>query len=317
MISSTKLKWARFILFLAAIYNIFWGALISLDPQIILFDDTASVFMLIVLRCVGMLVGVYGIAYYFASRHPEKYWPLILVGFIGKILGPIGAFYYVWTGGLKPGFLMVNVFNDLIWLFPFGWVIYQALTGRLSVTIDEDRSLYQKFLGAAFEEMSPNLKAFHRSKGTIRVLGEFKVTRGAHFINRLMANAADLPAETNVGEAELIVKPYSNREIWSRRIGDKQVTSKQWLEDGFLVERFKVINVYLTAQVVNGDLTIKDAAATVLGIPMPPFFTPTVYAAGTDTGDGIMIDVEIGFKPFGRIINYRGVVKIVKQEVPA
>ena len=133
MQNSAKLKWAKFIMLLAAVYNLCWGAAISLFPQIMLFGNPPTDFLLIILKCVGMLVGVYGIAYYFASRDPEKYWPLIFVGFIGKFLGPLGTAYYVYTGALPISFLWVNVFNDLVWLFPFAWIIYQALTKQLSV----------------------------------------------------------------------------------------------------------------------------------------------------------------------------------------
>ena len=87
MTNTTKLKYAKGIMFLAALYNIFWGLVISAYPQILLFGNPPTDFLLIILRCVGMLVGVYGIAYYFASRDPNAYWPLILVGWIGKLLG--------------------------------------------------------------------------------------------------------------------------------------------------------------------------------------------------------------------------------------
>ncbi|MGZ3750308.1 MAG: hypothetical protein ACXVB0_15055 [Mucilaginibacter sp.] len=129
-----KLKWAKVILIVAALYNAFWGILISIYPQMILFGNPSTGFLLMMLRCICMLVGVYGIAYYFASREPVRYWPLILVGLIGKIIGPIGAVYYVWLGEIKPNFLYVNLFNDLIWIVPFGWILYQVLSNKLSDT---------------------------------------------------------------------------------------------------------------------------------------------------------------------------------------
>ena len=119
-------KISKIILLLAAIYNIFWGIVISLFPRIILFDFCDSVFVIIILQCIGMLVGVYGIAYYFASLDPARYWPLILVGLIGKVLGPIGSLFYIFTVQLDPSFFWVNVFNDIIWMYPFGWVLYQV-----------------------------------------------------------------------------------------------------------------------------------------------------------------------------------------------
>jgi NADH:ubiquinone oxidoreductase subunit 5 (subunit L)/multisubunit Na+/H+ antiporter MnhA subunit len=140
MDSNSKIKAAKIILLLAAVYNIFWGAVISLCPQIILFGNSHTSFMLILIRCIGMLVGVYGIAYYFSSTDPQRYWPLILVGFIGKVLGPIGSLYYVFMGELTPRFLWVNLLNDFIWLLPFGWILWQILKGRFAVNNSQDKA---------------------------------------------------------------------------------------------------------------------------------------------------------------------------------
>jgi len=120
-----ELKVAKTIMLLAAIYNLSLGVVVSIYPQLLLFGNPPTNFLLIILRCVGMLVGVYGIAYWFASRNPERYWPLILVGLIGKILGPLGALYYIYLGQLQPSFIWTNVFNDIIWLLPFGWILYR------------------------------------------------------------------------------------------------------------------------------------------------------------------------------------------------
>lgn len=128
----TKLRWAKLIMLLAAIYNLAWGAVISIDPQLILFGNPETPFVLILIRCIGMLVGVYGIAYYFASKDPVRYWPLIFVGFIGKVFGPIGSAYYIATDELTTRFLYVNLLNDLIWLIPFGWILWLVWRGSLS-----------------------------------------------------------------------------------------------------------------------------------------------------------------------------------------
>lgn len=110
---------------LAAIYNLIWGAAISIFPHLMLFGSEATDFSLLMIRCIGMLVGVYGIAYYFCSVDPKRYWPLILVGLIGKLLGPIGALFYIWQGVLNPEFLWTNLFNDIIWIPGFSWILYQ------------------------------------------------------------------------------------------------------------------------------------------------------------------------------------------------
>ena len=132
MVNNSKLKWAKLIMLLAAIYNAVWGIVISVCPQIILFNYPSSSFTLILLRCIGMLVGTNGLAYYFSSRDPVRYWPLIFVGFVGKILGPIGSAYYILRGELTAQFLYVNLLNDLIWLIPFGWILFMIWKKKLT-----------------------------------------------------------------------------------------------------------------------------------------------------------------------------------------
>src|SRR3569833_2530322 len=122
----SKLKLTKLIMLLAAIYNAVWGIVISIYPQIISFDYPSTDFTLILLRCIGMLVGTYRLAFYFASKDQVRYWPLIFVGFVGKILGPIGSTYYIIKGELTVKFLYVNLLNDLIWLIPFGWILYMV-----------------------------------------------------------------------------------------------------------------------------------------------------------------------------------------------
>jgi hypothetical protein len=69
--------------------------------------------------CLGMVVGVYGLLYWHAAWRLERAWPIIAVGLLGKVLGPIGmwlSFADDWPRRLG----MICVYNDLIWWLPFG-----------------------------------------------------------------------------------------------------------------------------------------------------------------------------------------------------
>ncbi|MBC7452053.1 MAG: alkyl hydroperoxide reductase [Cytophagales bacterium] len=77
-------------------------------------------------QALGMVVGVYGIGYYLASYDYIKDRNLILVGFLGKLFGPVGTIMYILKGELPAMFLWLNVFNDIIWLIPFGIMLCQA-----------------------------------------------------------------------------------------------------------------------------------------------------------------------------------------------
>lgn len=105
---------------LAAIYNILWGAVVIFFPH--LFFDLAGMERTNypeIWQCVGMIVGVYGIGYWLAAQDPIKHYPIVLVGFLGKIFGPIGFAQALITERFPLAFGIIIIFNDLIWWVPF------------------------------------------------------------------------------------------------------------------------------------------------------------------------------------------------------
>ena len=124
-------KWMRGVLTAAGIYNVFWGAWVVLFPSA-LFRWTGmppSNYPQI-WQCVGMIVGVYGIGYLIAARDPLRHWPIVFVGLLGKILGPIGMWWSVTHTSLSGVMAWTCLTNDLIWWGPFALVLVQVV--RLS-----------------------------------------------------------------------------------------------------------------------------------------------------------------------------------------
>jgi hypothetical protein len=111
----------------AGIYNLLWGALTVLRPMW-LFDLAAiePPNYLFIWQCVGMIVGVYGIGYLAASADPVRHWPIVLVGLLGKIFGPIGYLDGVVRGEVPPGFGITIPTNDLVWWIPFALILAHA-----------------------------------------------------------------------------------------------------------------------------------------------------------------------------------------------
>ena len=117
----------RIVLFLAAAYNLLWGAWVVLYPL--------SAFQLVkmapinyppIWQCVGMIVGVYGLGYACAALNPVRHWPIILVGLLGKLLGPLGFFVSAIAGQLPWRFMLILVPNDFIWWVPFTMILLHA-----------------------------------------------------------------------------------------------------------------------------------------------------------------------------------------------
>ena len=111
----------------AGVYNLAFGVFSIVFP--------AAMFELIEMQppkypelwqCIGMIVGVYGVGYIIAAFAPARHWPIVLVGFLGKLFGPIGMAWAVYRGTLPLNFGLANVTNDLIWLVPFALVLIHA-----------------------------------------------------------------------------------------------------------------------------------------------------------------------------------------------
>jgi len=121
----------------AGVYNLAWGAFVVLMPKA-LFEllnvpeaqwpnDTGFA----IWQCLGMVIGVFGIGYLAAATSPLKHWPIVLVGLLGKVFGPIGfvqAALINKTFPIEFGWTIIT--NDLIWWLPFGFILYAAFRAR-------------------------------------------------------------------------------------------------------------------------------------------------------------------------------------------
>jgi hypothetical protein len=115
------------VLWAAALYNLAWGAWTVLFPNS-WFDFCGIVRpnYPALWQCIGMIVGVYGVGYAVAARQPLLHWPIVLVGLLGKVFGPIGFATALWQGVFPSVFGLIILTNDLLWWLPFGGILWQA-----------------------------------------------------------------------------------------------------------------------------------------------------------------------------------------------
>jgi len=125
-------RWPRWILLAAALYNLLWGMWVVLRPlDLFRWSGAPDPLYPEIWQCVGMIVGVYGIGYAIAAKNPFVHWPIVLVGLLGKIFGPIGFLWSHWSLQAAPSLLpwswgVVLIFNDLIWWWPLAAILYLA-----------------------------------------------------------------------------------------------------------------------------------------------------------------------------------------------
>jgi hypothetical protein len=134
--------WTKKVLYAAAIYNVVWGAAVIAAPLALFrwagMDEPRYPQ---IWQCVGMIVGVYGIGYWIAARDPYRHWPIVLVGFLGKVFGPIGFLQAAVSGALPWSWGATIITNDLIWWIPFASILYLAFRHNTKTSRDVNRTL--------------------------------------------------------------------------------------------------------------------------------------------------------------------------------
>jgi hypothetical protein len=104
----------------AAIYNLVWGGITLLFPQMYfrLFGMAAPNYP-VLWQVVGMFVLVYAPGYWWAAHDPFRFRHLIFIGCLGKICGPLGFLWFAGTGALPLVFGWTILTNDIVWLPAF------------------------------------------------------------------------------------------------------------------------------------------------------------------------------------------------------
>lgn len=169
-------SWIRLSLRAAGLYNLLWGGLVLLIPG--LFFSLSGLegrpLEPWIWQGMGMVIGVYGIGYLISASNPIRHWPIILVGLLGKVFGPIG---FTLAMIQDPDWIRLSwmiVLNDLIWWPSFGaalWIAvreHQPGMGPLPEVAEDTLKRYTNAAGQSLEHLSlnqPTLVVFLRHAG--------------------------------------------------------------------------------------------------------------------------------------------------------
>ena len=187
----------------AGIYNLAWGALTVLLPNW-LFDLTGmdAPRYPFIWQCVGMIVGVYGIGYLAAAGDPFRHWPIVLVGFLGKIFGPLGYVGGVLKGEVPPAFGVTLPTNDLVWWVPFGLILYHAFRANTETARGPAAPAVDAALAAAHTQSGRSLAELSREGSLVIVLLRHS---GCVFCREAIADAAAALPKIEAAGARLVL----------------------------------------------------------------------------------------------------------------
>jgi hypothetical protein len=154
-------------------------------------------------QCIGMIVGVYGIGYLIAARDPVRHWPIVLVGLLGKIFGPIGFAWAWWRGTLPLAAGWVNVTNDLIWWWPFAAILAHAV--RMQMAPDSGDEPVRDFASEAGRLRSQHGRTLAELSQNQPVLVTFLRHIGCTFCRETLAELARLRPQLEAQRLKLAV----------------------------------------------------------------------------------------------------------------
>jgi hypothetical protein len=163
----TAPRWMRLVLILAGVYNLVWGALVVLFPHAMfrfggLERDGEPINYPEVWQCVGMIVGVYGIGYLLAARDPLRHWPIVLVGLLGKVFGPLGTLKAALQGTLPWTTTVTHLGNDFIWWIPFFLILRAAHQASLAEANTAPPGGFARVLADARDQQGRSLAELSR-----------------------------------------------------------------------------------------------------------------------------------------------------------
>jgi peroxiredoxin len=188
----------------AGLYNLAWAGLVIAAPLApFRWAGMAEPNYPELWQCIGMIVGVYGVGYMIAASNPLRHWPIVFVGLLGKILGPIGFLHAALDGRLPWAAGVTILTNDLVWWVPFALILratYVAAQAAEAQQIAAARSEFEQILAVTKTSSGATLAELSRERPT---LVTFLRHSGCTFCREALADLAKARPKIEAGGAQL------------------------------------------------------------------------------------------------------------------
>ena len=230
----------------AAFINLLMGFIITLMPRkILLFFGVELPYAIEFWQFFGVIVGVAGIGFYVASTDPGKHWPIVLVGFLGKLLAGFIFLKALATQSLPMDFALILIITTLIWTLPFYFILQAAYDEHIS------------------EDSPP--KKFHDLLSLVRTSRKATLTELSQEKNVLLVSANALHVKE--GKTYLSV-PDSEEDSRNRK--QKEIEVQPGISDGKKTEILSGVNEGQKVLIAKLNLEKKEGSSS----PFSPMGQP-------------------------------------------
>ena len=185
-----------------------------------------------------------------------------------------------------------------------------AELGSIEIPNNYASPLYEKILGAAWNDLPAPIRDLHDNFGSKRVAGKAVVERGRNLIAVMIAKLLGVPEAGSDVPVTVQFDVRDGIEHWQRTFAGKRFVSTQRAgrgrSHGLVEERFGPLRFGLALVLDSGRLYLIVRRWSILGLPMPAFLEPTGTAYEHAENGRFNFHVEITHPLFGLIVRYRG-----------
>lgn len=167
-------------------------------------------------------------------------------------------------------------------------------------------SLYQRAMGSDFERLAPALQRFHSLGGDCRLHGMVQTEAPQGRIARMLARTLGTPLQTSQGPIRFELHATPHEECWVRHFPQQTMKSVLGLEQGRLVERFRIVRLEFKLIENRGALRMALCGLRFLGMPCPGWLRPEVLAEEHGDGDRLFFYVRARLPGIGQVVAYQG-----------
>ncbi|PZT92059.1 MAG: saccharopine dehydrogenase [Citromicrobium sp.] len=171
-------------------------------------------------------------------------------------------------------------------------------------------SLYARVMGGRFDRLPSAVRSMHDVISDGGAEGEVEVAGPTNVVGGLIARVVDFP---RAGRYPLHVTfaESEQTERWTRWFGTTRFTSELSEADGHLVERFGPARFQFDLPGDEAGLAMVMRRWSLFGIPLPLALAPRSLAREWEEDGAFHFDVPITLPLVGRVVHYRGVLRLV------
>lgn len=167
--------------------------------------------------------------------------------------------------------------------------------------------LYQRILGADFDNLPETTRQLHRGMPAIVAVGEATVQPATSAVGRVLARWLGMPTATGKVQVRVVIEQRNGREYWSRNFAGKVMRSEMREARSLIAESFGPFSIGMRLVARADGLDMQRVDGRFLGISIPSFLLPRIKAEErVDEQNRHVFNVVVDLPLVGRLVAYHG-----------